>query len=158
MLLPARGHCNIKCGPYAPSHIISPAALTGGPLQLVRLPSVRGRIAAWRAQHSLPQLPALDPPPDVVQAAGQGQEEGEGQGERPSLASLLADLRSGDVYKRGVAAGRINNMLIEWGRQPHRAERAQVMEVGGGLASGRLAVGVAWQPWAVGSCSCVSCA
>ncbi|KAI3438164.1 hypothetical protein D9Q98_000601 [Chlorella vulgaris] len=97
-------------------------------VELVRLPSVRGRIAAWRAQHSLPQLPALDPPPDVVQAAGRGQEEGEGQGEAPPLASLLADLRSGDVYKRGVAAGRINNMLIEWGRQPHRAERAQVME------------------------------
>lgn len=86
-------------------------------VEVVRLPSLRSRIASWRSEHGLPPLPPLDPPPEVAQAAG-------GAG----LARILQDLRSGDVYKRGVAAGGMNDVIIDWGREPHMAERQEIME------------------------------
>jgi hypothetical protein len=87
-------------------------------LQVVRLPSVRQRIAGWRAAHGLSPLPPLDPPPDVLQQAGE------------SVPRLLGELRSGDVYKRGLAAGAVNDLLIGWGREEETPSRHQAMEVG----------------------------
>ena len=99
------------------------------PPQVVRLPSVRSRIAAWRASQGLPPLRPLDPPPEVVREAGAG------------VAQALAGLRGGDVYRRGLAAGAVNDMLIEWGRLEPLPARQQVMEVSSGGASGGQAVG-----------------
>lgn len=88
------------------------------PLQVVRLPTVRSRIAAWREAAALPPLPPLDPPAAVLQEAGE------------EVPAIVADLRCGDVHKRGLAAGRLNNLLIGWGREEPRPEREQVCEVG----------------------------
>ncbi|EFN54991.1 hypothetical protein CHLNCDRAFT_134795 [Chlorella variabilis] len=85
-------------------------------VEVVRLPSVRSRIAAWRASQGLPPLRPLDPPPEVVREAGAG------------VAQALAGLRGGDVYRRGLAAGAVNDMLIEWGRLEPLPARQQVME------------------------------
>ncbi len=85
-------------------------------MQVVRLPSLRSRIASWRAQHGLEPLPPLDPAPAEVQAAG------------PWVARLLLDLRCGDAYHRGLAAGVLNDLLITWGPQPTPAQVA-IMEV-----------------------------
>ncbi|KAL4441278.1 hypothetical protein ABPG77_011515 [Micractinium sp. CCAP 211/92] len=84
-------------------------------VEVVRLPSLRSRIASWRAQHGLEPLPPLDPAPAEVQAAG------------PWVARLLLDLRCGDAYNRGLAAGVLNDLLITWGPQPTPAQVA-IME------------------------------
>ena len=90
------------------------------PTQVVRLPALRNRIAAWRSTHGLPPLPPLDPPPEVLRAAGE------------ECAALLSRLRCGDVFERGLAAGRVNDLLIEWGCSDDAlAERRLVMEVRG---------------------------
>lgn len=87
-------------------------------VEVVRLPSVRSRIAAWRAQHGLPPLPPLDPPAEVLRAAG------------PAVAGILSRLRCGDLYRQGLAAGELNDLLIQWGREPRTPARLAVMEVG----------------------------
>ena len=90
----------------------------------MRLPAVRSRIAAWRAAQGLPPLPPLDPPAEVLAEADSG---GEVQ-----VQQLMAQLRCGDIYKRGLAAGAINDMMIEWGHEPVLPARQQAMEVGRG--------------------------
>lgn len=92
-------------------------------VQVVRLPSLRSRIAAWRGERGLPPLPPLDPPPDVMLAAGE------------EVPGLMQDLRCGDVYKRGLAAGQLNNLLIRWGQEAPSPARQQVMEVSGPRAA-----------------------
>lgn len=87
-------------------------------VQVVRLPTVRSRIAAWRQAQGLPPLPPLDPPPAVLQEAG------------AEVPGIMAGLRCGDVYQRGLAAGEFNDLLIAWGRNlPLTPARQQVMEV-----------------------------
>lgn len=108
-----RSVCPLACMPQA----IAAGGVRGAhPPQVVRLPSLRSRIAAWRAERGLEPLPPLDPAPGEVLAAGRG------------LARLLADLRCGDAYRRGLAAGALNDLLIRWGPQPTQ-QQAAVMEV-----------------------------
>ena len=44
---------------------------------------------------------------------------------------LLGELRCGDTYKRGVAAGQFNDLLIQWGRDEPTPARRAAMEVRG---------------------------
>lgn len=84
-------------------------------VEVVRLPFLRSRIAAWRAEHGLEPLPALDPTLQEVQMMGAGRRR------------LLADLRCGDAYTRGLAAGVLNDLLIEWGPD-YTPEQQAIME------------------------------
>lgn len=77
----------------------------------------------------------------------------------PRYPDWVADLRCGDVSKRGIqAAAKINDVLIEWGQDTQAGEevkqsRAAAMEVGGcgGMLAGGAGGGAVlafW--WAVG--------
>jgi hypothetical protein len=92
-------------------------------LQVVRLPLLRQAVHAWMEQQDLP-VPQPNPPPEALAAAD------------PRVPGWVADLRCGDVSRRGIqAAARINDVLIEWGADEAASEelkqhRDTAMEVG----------------------------
>ena len=117
--------CSCLC-PAPLRHLTSGSRRLSAAAQVVRLPLLRHRVHAWMGEHGLP-APNSDPSPETLAAAD------------PRCPGWVAELRSGDVARRGTkAAARINDALIEWGRdteaEPHvKAARAAAMEVGGAV-------------------------
>lgn len=105
-------------------------------IEVVRLPLLRHAIHAWMQQHLMP-IPAPEVTPEALAAAD------------ARCPGWFADLRCGDVPRRGTqAAAKINNALIEWGRDEAAGEelkrlREAAMEVGwvGGWAESAAALG-----------------
>ncbi|KAL6779468.1 hypothetical protein ACKKBG_A12435 [Auxenochlorella protothecoides x Auxenochlorella symbiontica] len=84
-------------------------------IEVVPLTALRQTIREWCERHGVAQPQAANAAANEAALAPLG----------PELQGLLASLRGGDVRLRGVAAGKINNMFIDWQRTPAILDMAE---------------------------------